>query len=145
MLDTNVVLDLFVFEDPAAAGLRLALDAGACDWIATDAMRDELEHVIRYPNLARRADAEAVLARFDGGARIVGVPLPANIQCTDADDQKFIDLALAHRAVLLSKDKAVLKLRRRLAKSGVQLDGVSYPKNALDACAVSIGNSSGMK
>ncbi|MDB5944967.1 MAG: putative toxin-antitoxin system toxin component, family, partial [Ramlibacter sp.] len=31
------------------------------------------------------------------------------------DDQKFIDLAVAHRALLLSKDRAVLALRKRLA------------------------------
>ena len=34
--------------------------------------------------------------------------------CKDADDQKFIDLAAAHRAILLSKDKAVICMRKRL-------------------------------
>jgi predicted nucleic acid-binding protein len=36
-------------------------------------------------------------------------------RCTDAADQKFIDLALASRSQwLLSRDRAVLKLRRKL-------------------------------
>ena len=39
--------------------------------------------------------------------------------CKDADDQKFIDLAAAHRAQLLSKDKAVLCMARRLKTLGV--------------------------
>jgi len=37
-------------------------------------------------------------------------------RCSDPDDQKFIDLAGAVRAQgLVSKDRAVLKLRRRCA------------------------------
>jgi predicted nucleic acid-binding protein len=39
--------------------------------------------------------------------------------CKDPDDQKFIDLAVTHRAPLLSKDHAVLKLRKRLLVQGV--------------------------
>jgi predicted nucleic acid-binding protein len=35
--------------------------------------------------------------------------------CRDTDDQKFIDLAVAQGATLLSKDKHVLALRRKLA------------------------------
>ena len=34
--------------------------------------------------------------------------------CKDTDDQKFIDLAAQHRAILLSKDKAVICMRKRL-------------------------------
>jgi predicted nucleic acid-binding protein len=41
--------------------------------------------------------------------------------CKDPDDQKFIDLAVAHQASLLSKDKAVLVMRKRLLKLGVSL------------------------
>jgi predicted nucleic acid-binding protein len=37
-------------------------------------------------------------------------------RCSDPDDQKFIELAAAARAgALVSKDRAVLKLRRRCA------------------------------
>ena len=32
----------------------------------------------------------------------------------DGDDQKFIDLAVAHQALLLSKDQHVLSMRKRL-------------------------------
>ena len=41
--------------------------------------------------------------------------------CKDADDQKFIDLAVAHAAILLSKDRAVLSLRKRLLAHGAQV------------------------
>ncbi|MBN8487205.1 MAG: PIN domain-containing protein, partial [Burkholderiales bacterium] len=45
------------------------------------------------------------------------------LRCTDPDDQKFIDFALACGARwLVSRDKAVLKLRRRaLALHGLQI------------------------
>ena len=41
--------------------------------------------------------------------------------CKDPDDQIFIDLAVAHRARLLSKDGAVQALRKRLAALGVEM------------------------
>jgi predicted nucleic acid-binding protein len=43
----------------------------------------------------------------------------APFTCKDADDQKFIDLAVAHRAPLLSKDRAVLSMTKRLLTLGV--------------------------
>jgi adenylate kinase len=42
------------------------------------------------------------------------------------NDQKFIDLAAAHTAQLISKDKAVLTLRNRMARLGVAV-GRSFP------------------
>jgi predicted nucleic acid-binding protein len=42
------------------------------------------------------------------------------VTCSDADDQIFIDLAVAHQAVLLSKDQAVLSMQKRLSALGVQ-------------------------
>jgi predicted nucleic acid-binding protein len=47
------------------------------------------------------------------------VAAKASYICKDADDQKFIDLAVAHQALLLSKDKQVLRLTNRLARLGV--------------------------
>jgi predicted nucleic acid-binding protein len=47
--------------------------------------------------------------------------------CNDADDQKFIDLAVAHQALLISKDKEVLRLKNRLARLGVAVWPVWAP------------------
>jgi predicted nucleic acid-binding protein len=46
---------------------------------------------------------------------MVGVPVRAPVICSDPDDQMFIDLAVHHRCMLLSKDAAVLTLKKRLA------------------------------
>jgi putative PIN family toxin of toxin-antitoxin system len=124
VLDTNVVLDLLVFDDPAAQPLKAALAARRVQWIATQAMREELERVLGYaqivPRLADyRRNAADVLAQFDQHAHLVTTAPKAQVSCSDADDQKFIDLAVMQRAALLSKDSAVLRLKKRLALLGV--------------------------
>jgi predicted nucleic acid-binding protein len=120
VLDTNIALDLLVFEDPSARPLALQLEQGLLRWIATQAMREELERVLSYEHIAARLHARGLLAasvldRFDHQALLVEPPAKAKLTCSDPDDQKFIDLAVAHRCVLLSKDAAVLALAKRLA------------------------------
>lgn len=126
VVDTNVALDLLIFSDPRTAPLRALLAAGRLAWIATQVMRDELERVLAYPHIAERMDyyrvgAEQVLAAFDAQARLVDTAPKVAYVCKDADDQKFIDLAAAHQAILLSKDKAVLCMRKRLANLGADV------------------------
>ena len=124
VIDTNIILDLFVFGDPMAAPLRQQLDAGTLGWVATQPMRDELERVLAYPQIVPRMDfygrsAAEVLGHFDRLVRLVDVVPKASATCKDADDQKFIDLAVAHGARLLSKDRAVICIKKRLLALGV--------------------------
>lgn len=121
VLDTNVVLDLLVFADSSVQPVSEGLGSGRLRWIATAAMRQELERVLAYPKLAprvafHRGDAPSVLADFDRHAVLVEAPAKAGVTCGDPDDQKFIDLAVAHRCILLSKDFEVLRMRKRLAQ-----------------------------
>ncbi len=125
VLDTNIVLDLFVFNDATAAPLRQALRDGALDWISTQAMRAELERVLAYPQIVPRLalnqlQAGDVLAAFDRHVRLVNAAARAPVTCSDADDQIYIDLAVAHQAWLISKDKAVLSMKKRLLTLGVR-------------------------
>ena len=124
VLDTNIVLDGFIFNDAASAPLKQALLAGEIDWLATQPMRDELARVLAYPQIIPRLNfyqltAEDVLASFDQYTRITEVPAKAPVTCSDADDQKFIDLAVAHEALLLSKDQHLLSIRKRLLAQGI--------------------------
>ncbi len=126
VIDTNVVLDLFVFGDAAALPLRQALEDKKLDWLATQPMREELERVLAYPQIVPRLafyklQAEDVLATFDKHTRRVEVAIKAPVTCSDADDQGFIDLALAHKALLFSKDKAVTSMAKRLLGLGVRV------------------------
>lgn len=125
VLDTNIVLDVFVFADVAAKAVKQALEAGEIDWIATQTMRDELERVLAYPQIAPRLafyqlSADDVLAAFDRHARLTDVAAKCRLSCSDADDQKFIDLAVASQALLLSKDRHILSMAKRLRALGVQ-------------------------
>ncbi len=124
VLDTNIVLDLFVFNDPVAQPLLPQLESTALRWIATPAMREELARVLAYPQIVKslahhRIEADQVLERFDAQAQLLEAPPKAPVTCKDPDDQKFIDLAVAHQARLLSKDRAVLCMQKRLAVLGV--------------------------
>jgi putative PIN family toxin of toxin-antitoxin system len=119
VLDTNIVLDLFVFDDPAVLPLRDALQTQQLQWIATPAMREELARVLAYKQIVPRLayyqrNATDVLADFDRLVRLVDVAPKAHPTCKDPDDQKFIDLAVAHKTPLLSKDHAVLCMKKRL-------------------------------
>lgn len=127
VLDTNIVLDLWVFDDPASAPLRESLQEGETQWMATAAMREELARVLGYPHIARRLSlrgmaADAVLERFDRHAQLQPEAPKAPYTCKDTDDQKFIDLAVQHRAALHSKDAQVLCMKNRLARCGVALN-----------------------
>lgn len=127
VLDTNIVLDLWVFDDPASAALRASLETGATRWLATPAMREELARVLAYPHIARRLDARQgpaapVLAHFDRHVHVHPDAPKAPYSCKDADDQKFIDLAVQHGAALHSKDAQVLCMKNRLARCGVALN-----------------------
>ena len=126
VLDTNIVLDLFIFADPAVAPLRGLLQARRLHWLATQPMRDELERVLAYPHIVGRmnyyrVDAAQVLAAFDAQVRLVDIAPRVAYVCKDADDQKFIDLAAEHCAILLSKDKAVICMRKRLLGLGAHV------------------------
>ena len=126
VLDTNIVLDVVVFADDAAVPLKTALEAGGLDWLATQPMRDELARVLAYPKIVPRLNfyaltAQSVLQKFDRHAQLVAAAPKASLTCKDADDQKFIDLAVHHRALLISKDQHVLSMQKRLLAQGIQV------------------------
>ena len=130
VIDTNIALDLLVFDNPDCEPLAAALAAGKLRWIATAPMRTELARVLGYPLIARRLahrqmEAASVLEAFDARVHLLaGTPPRAPCVCKDPDDQVFIDLAVAQRALLISKDQAVLTMRKRLAVQGVTVQQV---------------------
>jgi putative PIN family toxin of toxin-antitoxin system len=129
VLDTNIVLDVWVFADTATAPLRSALENQALRWIATSRMRTELARVLAYPQIAPRLafygrTAADILHHFDRYTTLQPDAPKCAFACKDADDQLFLDLAAAHRATLISKDKAVLCMAKRMHKLGVTISPV---------------------
>jgi len=131
VLDTNIVLDVFLFADIAAQPLRESLAQARIRWISTAPMREELARVLAYPHIAKRMDfykrsAEDLLHAYDTHSHTVDVAPLAPLRCKDPYDQGFIDLALAHQAGLLSKDHAVLCMAKRLRALGVPYVGAVF-------------------
>lgn len=120
ILDTNVVLDMLIFDDPHIPPIRELIAKGEVRWIADQAQRIELGRVLHYSQIAPRVSyygktAESVMAAFDAAVAYVPEAPKIRFTCTDPDDQHFLDLASQHRALLVSKDRAVLKQRKRVA------------------------------
>ncbi|MFM8467641.1 MAG: putative toxin-antitoxin system toxin component, PIN family [Oxalobacteraceae bacterium] len=128
VLDTNVCLDLFMFRDLRWQALLAPLVRGEVEAFTRHDCRREFELVLAYDKwkLSTQAQSE-ILMEFDqhirryaggddaaAGDTASGLPV-----CKDSDDQKFLEVALACRAdVLITKDKALLKLARKTARLG---------------------------
>ena len=124
VLDTNVVLDWFVFGNLQVRALAAAIEGGAATWLSCPEMRSELAHVLGHARLGgNEIDVERALTSFDRYSQLGALPsrLPlSRIRCSDPSDQMFVDLALAGRARwLLTRDRALLKLRRKVAPLGL--------------------------
>ena len=126
VLDTNVLLSLYVFADSRFAALRGQIESGRWQAITNAECRAEFARVLNYPmfNLATNAQ-EITLAQYQSTALEIVVPLASTTpvllpRCTDPDDQKFLELARdSSAALLITSDKALLKLSRHLVKSGM--------------------------
>jgi putative PIN family toxin of toxin-antitoxin system len=123
VLDTNVCLDLFVFNDQRWAALLAALENGSVEAVTRADCRDEYKVVLHYPHLPLdETTREQSAARFDALIRVLEpeakpVRLPV---CSDKDDQKFLEVARdAGADILITKDKALLKLARKTAQAGM--------------------------
>ena len=115
VLDTNVVLDLLHFDDALTRPLRTALEAGRLRGAVSEASFTEWTRVLAYPafGLAPARQIE-LTARYRAWCEWFTPPaVPGVARCRDRDDQKFLDLAAGLAIPLVSKDRAVLKLRRR--------------------------------
>jgi len=121
VLDTNVILDCWVFDDPGARSLKAALAdklAVAVRSAETDA---ELDDVLARSRFGLAAAARrALLDQWQALATRVEVATAAPIRCADPDDQKFLDLALASGAhALFTKDKALLATATHAQRHGL--------------------------
>ena len=124
VLDTNVLLSLYVFADSRFLPLRARIEGG--EWLALTNERclEEFRRVLAYPMFSLDVTGQqAVLAAYTAVARrVTGVaePAPPLPPCKDPDDQKFLELARNGGAdYLITSDKALLKLARRNRLRGI--------------------------
>ena len=123
VIDTNILLDLLVFDDQRAHPLRAALNESQVIALGSSYTVAEFLDVIARPqfNLDREAQTKAhqqLLAwlTLEHDEAVETAPW----KCKDKDDQIYLNLAFSHRpCTLLSKDKQVLKLAKRARQCGV--------------------------
>ncbi len=127
VLDTNAVLDWLVFDNPASQAITEAITSGRVRWIVNAAVRDELADVLARGVVDRwQPDLRRLWNHWDRYAAPSEQPARASQQrppqCTDTEDQKFIDLALGNGARwLITRDRALLKLSRRARPLGLAI------------------------
>ncbi len=127
VIDTNVCLDLFVFCDPRWAALLAALQNCSVQAVTRDDCRTEWLKVLDYRHLPLDVDTrpvaiaafDALITRLDAEALRPRAEVRLPI-CSDPDDQKFLELARDSGAqILITKDKALLKLARKTVRAGL--------------------------
>lgn len=123
VLDTNILLDILVFDDERAHPLRGALEGGFVDAVATTRTIDEFVDVVSRPQFKLTAEAQnSIVKQWRSWCRVVEDATldVAPWKCKDRDDQVFINLTYTLRpATLISKDKQVLKVAKRALKEQV--------------------------
>ena len=133
VFDTNVLLDLFVFNEFRALHLKQALLEHKIDALASPKTLEEFADVISRSLFSlETAEQEKILLQWKSLARIMNDQslLSSPWRCQDRDDQIFLDLAFtAKPCTLISKDNEVLKFAARAAKEGVL---ISADYNSLD-------------
>ena len=119
VLDTNVLVSLYVFADSRFAPLRARIESGEWQAITNDACFSEFRRVLGYPLFALADDRQqgAPEAYRASVTHLAAAPQPAAVslpRCRDRDDQKFLELARDGAADwLVTADKALLRLARR--------------------------------
>ena len=123
VLDTNILLDILVFNDERAADLKQAILSRTIKPIASQKTLAELADVISRPRfeLSQAMQVEilqqwhSVISLLDD-SQLASAPW----KCQDQDDQIFLDLAYQLRpAILISKDKAVLEIASQAMQENI--------------------------
>ena len=111
VLDTNTVLAIWMFRDPALQSLEHLIAGGTVTLHSREDALEELRRVLAYSQFGVAIEAQAqLLAAYRArvmllpaaapGTREAAPPQPASIdlppllpQCRDRDDQKFLEIA----------------------------------------------------
>jgi len=123
VLDTNILLDIFVFNDERAINLKQAIMDGSIPAVASQKTLLEFADVISRPLFKLDEVTQAAmlnqwqsLAQQHDDSNLATAPW----KCQDPDDQIFLDLAHKLKpAILISKDNALLHIASRAAQEDI--------------------------
>jgi len=123
VLDTNVLLDLWLFDDPSVRPLRAALEAGSLRALRSADCDAEFQEVVQREQFGLDEAARAsMFSRWAACSEPIAAVSAAPLTCSDPDDQKFLDAAFSAGAdLLLTRDKALLRLAHRAEAAGLRI------------------------
>lgn len=114
VLDTNILLDIFVFNDKRAQGLKNALMTRSIEAMASTKTIEEFVDVIARPIFKLPKEQQlSILHQWKSCASMIDESALSKAPwiCEDIDDQIFLDIAFTLRpAIIISKDNALLKI-----------------------------------
>jgi putative PIN family toxin of toxin-antitoxin system len=110
VFDTNTVVSALLFEHGQLSWLRDHWRSSAVAALVSRVTVDELIRVLAYPKFdLNKAEIEALLADYLPFTNVVTVsPQPLSPQCSDMNDQMFVDLAIQGQADILVTGERVL-------------------------------------
>ncbi len=123
VLDTNTVLALWMFRDPTLDRLRQWIEAGNCRLYSRADALEELRRVLAYRQFGLDdASQQTIISGYrqrltpcaPEANEVATVAIARLPRCRDADDQKFLEIAVQWGAKhVLTRDKALLRLARQ--------------------------------
>jgi predicted nucleic acid-binding protein len=125
VLDTNVLLDLYVYHDPRTVPLKQAIAQQQLGLATCRQAMAELADVLAREKFKLSSDQQqAIVQDWSQRSRLLQDTEIAQSpwRCKDKADQIFLDMAWSLRpCLLLSKDLQVLRFAKRALKEGVQI------------------------
>jgi uncharacterized protein len=118
VLDPNVVISGLLSAKGAPAQVLLRWQEGRFELIVSPLLLDELRQALAYPKLRRHIsadDGQAAMRWLEAGARRVEDPdSDPPVRSADPGDDYLIALAAEQRAALVSGDRHLLELEKRI-------------------------------
>ena len=137
VVDTNVLLALWLFRDPVVEPLHAAFAAGQLQPVRSAATDAEFAEVLARPGLFSVVPERQtrLLENWQATASRVEAIHAAPWVCRDPLDQKFLDLAFSTQAGwLITRDRDLLKLARKSRRQGLLIvTPESWARLAADA------------
>jgi uncharacterized protein len=144
VVDTNVVIDWLMFNDPYMNPLRERVIDKRIVVLTHQPAIDELKRVLAYKQLKLTPiRQDEIFTRYilltekvslPAGASLKNLMMPSQFpRCRDRDDEHFIALAYHQKAdALVSRDNAVFGLKSRAAKFGLTIFNVQQAIQSLE-------------
>jgi uncharacterized protein len=143
VVDTNVVIDWLMFNDPYMNPLRERVIDKSIIVLTHAPAIDELKRVLAYKQLKLTPSRQVeIFSRYieltqevslPAGASLKNLMMPSQFpRCRDRDDEHFIALAYHQKAdALVSRDNAVFGLKSRAAKFSLTIFNVQQAIQSL--------------